>query len=315
MRRISKFKFSNKNHNYPYFFYNRILRFQRPKWKSIKTKILRIKKNIKIINKKIIFKNQLKLFKNILLLKEKIKVRFLYSNYFLFLLSKIKKSLKRKNISFLKFKLKKYINKKYKVLNKKQRKFILNNFFFNYMYIKSKILSWNRLHSNFKEMLWMKFSVFKYFNFCFSIPFFKRLLLKKTTKVYNLSLTFIKPEYRLDILLWRLKFFLSPYLVRNAVRLNLISIFSKISFFNAKNISYNYFVQSGDIIQIKNNLNFKVILSHYIKTIFIPSFVEVDYYANQIVILKNYKKLVEKDLNSVIKEPFCFYKFKNFILK
>jgi hypothetical protein len=316
MRRISKFKFSNKKHNYPHFFYNRILHFQRPKWKFIKTKILRLKKTRKSITIKIIFKKKVKLFRNMIFLKEKIKQQFLYSKYFFFFFKKVKKILKKKNISFLKFKLKKFINKKQKSVNKKQVEFILNNFFFNFVRIKSKISSWNRLRFTFKENLWMKFSVFKYFNFCFSTAFFKRFSFKKKSRVYNLSLAFVQPEYRLDILLWRLKFFLSPYTARNAIRFCLVDIYSKLSVFNTKVPSSTYFVQPGDIIQVTaSNLVFKKVLSHFAKAIYLPSFLEVDYYTNTIVILKSFKTLKEEDLNSIIKEPLCFYKFKNFILK
>ena len=316
MRRVSKFKNSNKKHNYPYFFFNRILRFQRPKWKFIKIKILRLKKSRKLIIKKIIYKNQLKLFKNIIILKEKIKTCFLYSKFFFFILIKIKKKLKQKNLFFLKFKLKKVIEKNQKItVNKKQRKFILNNFFFNFIHIKSKISFWNRLRFNFKETLLMKFAVLKYFNFCFSNAFFKRLLLKKKSRAYNLSLVFIKPEYRLDFLLWRLKFFLSPYLARKAIRLNLVSIVSKLSFFIPKKLSFNYFLQSGDVVKVNVDFKFKSNLLHFVKVVFLPSFLEIDYYTNTIIILKNFYNLQEEDLNSIIKEPLCYYKFKNFILK
>lgn len=319
MRRVSKFKFSNKKHNYPYFFFNRVLRFQRPKWKFIKIKILRLKKGRKLVTKKIIFKNKIKLFKNIIFLKKQIKQQFLYSKFFFLFFNRIKKILRKKYISFLKIKLKKIKtikNKLKKFINKKQIEFILNNFFFNFVRIKSKISSWNRLRFNFKETLWMKFSVLKYFNFCLSTAFFKRLTLKKKSKICNLSLTFVKPEYRLDIILWRLKFFLSPYTARNAIRTSLVSVVSNICFLNNIASSPTYFVQPGDLIEINaNNFIFKKVLLHFAKSIYIPSFLEVDYYTNTVVILKNFKILNENDLNSIIKEPLCFYKFKNFILK
>lgn len=317
MRRISKFKFSNKTHNYPFFFFKRILRFKRPKWNSIKIKNFKLIKNQSLITKKLIFKNKVKLFRNILFLKTQVKHNFLYSNCFFNFLRKIKIILKKKHIVFLKSKLKK-LRKKYKSfrIRKSQIKFILNNFFFNFVNVTTKISAWNRLRFNFKAALWMKFSVLKYFNSCFSITFFKRLINKTKNRTYNLSLFFIKPEFRLDLLLWRLKFFISPYLVRNAVRCSLINVFSKINYYSLNSVHYNYFVKSGDLIQINTkNFNFKNVLSHFVKSFYIPSFIEIDYYLNTIIILKNYNVLNNLDLNSAIKEPFCLYKFKNFIFK
>lgn len=315
MRRISKFKFSNKNHNYPFFFFKRVLRFKRPKWNYIKIKNLKLIKNQILITKKLNFKNKVKLFKNILFLKKKFKQNFLYSNFFFYFLKNIKNLLKKKHIIFLKSKLKK-LRKKPKSFRKSQIKFILNNFFFNFVRVTSKISSWNRLRFNFKATLWMKFSVLKYFNSCFSITFFKRLNNKTKNRTHNLSLFFIKPDYRLDLLLWRLKFFISPYLVRNAVRLSLITVSSKINDYDSRSVRYNYFVHAGDLIRINSNkFKFKIILSHFVKSFYLPSFIEIDYYLNTIIILKNYNVLNTIDLNSIIKEPLCLYKFKNFIFK
>lgn len=315
MRRVSKFKFLNKKHNYPYFSPNRVLRFQRPKWKFIKKKILRLKKNRKLITKKIVIKKKLKLFKNILFLKSKVKQKFLYSNFFLLFFKKIKKVLKIKNIVFLKLKFKK-LAKLQKSSYKNQVKFVLNNFFFNFMRVTTKISSWNRLRFNFKETLWMKFSVLKYFNFCFSTAFFKRLYLKKKSRIYNLSLTFVKPEYRLDLVLWRLKFFVSPYVARAAIRTSLVKVLAKINDSHTVSSYSQYFVKGGDLIKINiKNFNFKKNLLHFARSIYLPSFLEVDYYTNTILILKNFKVLTDSDLNSILKEPLCFYKFKNFIFK
>lgn len=315
MRRVSKFKNSNKNHNYPFFFFKRVLRFKRPKWSYIKIKILKLIKNQNLIIKKVSFKNKLKVFQNILILKKKIKDNFLYSNLFIFFFNKIKSIFKKKHVLFLKIKLKK-LRTKYKFSRKSQIKFILNNFYFNFVRFTTKISTWNRLRFNFKETLWMKFSVLKYFNSCFSITFFKRLNNKTKNRVYHLSLFFSKPDYRLDLLLWRLKFFISPYLVRNAIRISLVNVFSKINYSAVKPVYYNYYVKSGDLIKVNNkNFIFKNNLLHFIKFFYISSLIEIDYYLNSIIILKSYNALNILDLNSVIKEPLCLYKFKNFIFK
>lgn len=313
MREVSKFKFFNKKHNYPYFFYNRILSFKRPKWKVIKKKMLLLKRIRRVLAKKVLLKKKIALFQNLLFFKNNLKQKVLYSKAFFSFFKTFKKVLIQKKVSFLKLKLKKFLRKKQKRITKKQVKLILNNFFFNFIRIKSKISSWTRLRFNFKETLWMKFSVFKYFNFCFSTSFFKRLLKKNKSRVYNTSLAFIKAEYRLDILLWRLKFFISPYMARIAVRHSLISIESK---FINKKISPSYFVMFEDVIKIKKvDFNFKKSLAYFAKSIYLPTYLEVDYYTNMIIILKNVNHLKAEDINSIIKEPLCFNKFKNFVLR
>jgi hypothetical protein len=61
--------------------------------------------------------------------------------------------------------------------------------------------------------------------------------------------------------------------------------------------------------------NLKRYFLKYFKIIFIPSFIELDFYTNTIVVLKNFNDFKIEDFSSIIKEPLCLYKFKNYILK
>ena len=82
----------------------------------------------------------------------------------------------------------------------------------------------------------MKSIVLKYFYGCIKIKSFKKI---PKTYFYkdNLIFMFIKPEFRLDILLWRLQFFKSPYLARFAFQKNLINI-------NYNLINFSYFLKN-----------------------------------------------------------------------
>jgi len=163
----------------------------------------------------------------------------------------------------------------------------------------------------------MKSIVLKYFYGCFKINFFKKINLTSTYK-NNLIFMFIKPEFRLDILLWRLQFFKSPYLARFAFQKNLININSNLvdPFYFLK-YHYTRCLKGFELISLNSNIkySFKKNLNSYIKSLSLFTFLEVDYYLGNIIILKYLSTLSFRDINSLLKEPLCIYKFKDYILK
>jgi len=187
---------------------------------------------------------------------------------------------------------------------------ILKNFYFNFIAVKSKINSWQRLRFFFKESLIMKNAVRKYFDGQFSLSYFKKLFNKPQTRCFSISSIFIRPEFRLDILLWRLKIFSSVFFSKLAIRNKQVTV-------NGLNKNFDFYLVKGDVIkfsQIKT-YSLKKYFLKYFKIIFIPSFIELDFYTNTIVILKSFNNFKISDFSSVIKEPLCLHKFKNYILK
>lgn len=304
MRRLSKFKFKDIRHVYPYQFPLRVLSFNRPKWRVIQRKILFLQKSLKLLKgqARLILKSRN--FKNFILVSNLIQQKEMVPKIFGSFFNKFKQIFNVKNFRTEK-KILKYRNKK----NPKKSP-LLNNFNFNFTHIKNKFYSWSNRRWFFKENLLMKSSVIKYFDNGFSIAFFKKRFTKNTRKAYVISSAFACPEFRVDVLLWRLKYFNSIYLAQRGIKTNQI-------FVNNKCINSNFFLKQGDVLKTCFNkfYSFKKILAKRFKVIFIPSFVEVDYYTNTVIILKNYFNFIGLDLNTVIKEPLCFYKFKNYILK
>jgi ribosomal protein S4 len=193
---------------------------------------------------------------------------------------------------------------------KEIKKNILKNFFFNFITVKSKINSWQRLRFFFKESLFMKNAVRKYFDGQFSLSYFKKSFKKPQTRCFSISSVFIRPEFRLDILLWRLKIFSSVFFSRLAIRNKQVTV-------NGLNKNFDFYLVKGDIIkfsQIKAS-SLKNYFLKYFKIIFIPSFIELDFYTNTIIVLKSFNNFKISDFSSVIKEPLCLHKFKNYILK
>ena len=216
--------------------------------------------------------------------------------------------LQKENKNYLKFNTTKQIK-----LNKinQIKKNILKNFFFNFISVKSKVNSWQRLRFFYKESLFMKNAVRKYFDGQFSFSYFKKLFKKKRqTRCFSISSIFIRPEFRLDILLWRLKIFSSVFFAKQAIRKKQITV-------NGQYKNFDFYLVQGDIIKFSfmKTYNLKKYFLKYFKIVFIPSFIELDFYTNTIVVLKSYNNFKINDFSSVIKEPLCIDKFKNYILK
>jgi ribosomal protein S4 len=193
---------------------------------------------------------------------------------------------------------------------KEIKKNILKNFFFNFVAVKSKINSWQRLRFFFKESLLMKNAVRKYFDGQFSLSYFKKAFKKPQTRCFSISSVFIRPEFRLDVLLWRLKIFSSVFFSKMAIRNKQVTV-------NGLNKNFDFYLVKGDVIKFSQvkTYNLKKYFLKYFKVIFIPSFIELDFYTNTIVVLKSFNNFKIGDFSSVIKEPLCLYKFKNYILK
>jgi hypothetical protein len=187
---------------------------------------------------------------------------------------------------------------------------ILKNLFFDFIFIKSKIKSWQRLRFFYKEALLMKNAARKYFDGQFSLSFFKKLFKKAKTRCFIISSIFIRPEFRLDILLWRLKIFSSVFLVKKAIQNKQILI-------NNLHKNFDFFLAQGDCIKVLplRRANLKVYFLKYFKMVCVPWFAEVEPYTNSIAILKSFYDFKLDHFFIIIREPLCVQKLKNYITK
>ena len=112
----------------------------------------------------------------------------------------------------------------------------------------------------------------------------------------------IKPYYRLDLLLWSLDCFRTSFESRQKIT-------SKKIFVNGEIGKSNYFVKKGDIIsfsvvkgkgKVWNNFiqNSKI----YRKNCCFFTFLEMDYYSNNIVILKDWSELSKDDFKLLVED-------------
>jgi len=178
--------------------------------------------------------------------------------------------------------------------------------FLNNSIIKSKYRSWDKLKNYFKEGLLIKNSLVNLFDQSVSLKFFKRgLKYKNFTKLKDHFLfNFIKLNFRLDILLWKLSFFSSSFHASQAIMSGKI-------FINNKKIysTNNIFLKEGDVIFIDD---FSTRISPFHSELFF-SILEVDYYTKTIIFTKDIDSLNFKDLIFFVKTYLSLKKFKDYV--
>lgn len=165
----------------------------------------------------------------------------------------------------------------------------------NVTFLKSK--TWLRVKNLYKIKL--KYNILRRHRYGFDCKLqSKNLSFEKKFIIEN----FIRPEYRLDVLLWRLRFFFSIYQARQFLKNGYIEINSK------KIYSEHQILNKGDIIKLKNiifNPNLRL------RKEFNFSFLEFDYYTQTIIILKNYNELSDMDIICLLRENYPLYVLKN----
>ena len=154
---------------------------------------------------------------------------------------------------------------------------------------------YQKVKNAYKNGLILKHKFNQFFGFTLSLKYLKKQALLKR----NISCQFfIKPFFKLDILLWKLKFFHSIKQVQQHIK-------SKNVLVNNTVINTtNFFLKKGDIIKIKNK-NINAFNKTRIKTSFILSFLEVDFYSYRIIILKSFENLTLNDFKLI------FYALEN----
>ena len=164
----------------------------------------------------------------------------------------------------------------------------------------------NKVKSYYKKGLNLKTFLILFFNNSINISFFKKELSIKSKKtVKNILINcFIKPLFRVDILLSQLNFFKTSFAARQYINEGKILI-------NSKAVKGNYILKRGDIISFKNfNLN---PLFHFLNSPFkFYSFIEFDRYIKTIIITKDVKMFSNQDINLMLQKFFDINTLKDY---
>jgi ribosomal protein S4 len=151
---------------------------------------------------------------------------------------------------------------------------------------------WERKRLFFKKRLLIRRCFKQLFDNVYSN---KNIKEKKTLNINSFFFSsFIKFEFTLCVLLFRLGFFLSIPLAKKAVESRKITV-------NNIYKSYNYVLCEGDIIKINAiDQNLSIIQKSYMKTsCFIPN-IEIDYYTGTLVIIKNPSLFTKEDISLMV---------------
>ncbi len=281
MRRNTKFS-SLKLRVLSFFFLKqRILHFKRPKWRFIQ-KVL--KSFIYLLRSRKIFRSRLKIRTH--------RGFLLYKPFAATFFQRFKGH-----------------RKLYSFFFKKETKLRLR--FFQPVFLVRHYSRWLRTKILFRMGLHMKRCFLFFYDFRFKLSNFVSEFKKQKLRKYTFSLFFIKPEFRIDIVLWRLNFFLSVYAARHAIR-------SRKILCNFLYITKIFFINFGDIIQ----LNFVLCKYSFFKAIkrlliysLVPGHFEVDFYAGLIVCIQAYSQYSLSDVITVKRNAFTLSRLKNYLIK
>lgn len=201
--------------------------------------------------------------------------------------------IKKTPLRILKFRRPKWVFLQKLLTRKNKQRSLINPFL-----IKNSYKSWERVKKYYKKGLQNKNLLYSIYDNSIKFKSFKKKNLKTVLKK-NLILNYlIKPQYKIDILLWNLHFFSSIYHARQKISNKQVLV-------NNVSIKANTMLKKGDIITFKfwnkqNDLFFNTFLKKYsLNEKFFP-FLEVDYYTKTIIIVKNFDELSFEDFQILI---------------
>jgi len=170
---------------------------------------------------------------------------------------------------------------------------ILSTFFTQPVFISRCYSRWVKAKGLFRDEVQMKRRFFFYYDFGYTLSFFKKKIKLQKSRYYKFNILFIKPEFRIDVLLWRLHFFPSLFAARHA-------LFSGFILLNFKKISKFVFLKSGDILKFNRiKYSFQDHIARYFSFFLVPSFVEVDYYLNALICIYSADSIQQQDFISI----------------
>jgi hypothetical protein len=166
---------------------------------------------------------------------------------------------------------------------------------------------WDRYKQAFRTRLKLKKSIQILFANSVSNWYLKKIFFKKNYTTYKklIQNSLFKTEYRIDVLLWRLNFFNSCFLVKNSIQ-------KKEIFLNNSVLNSITFLKKGDIIYIPKNTKLSFNSN---SSILFHTFLEIDYYTNTIVILKDLSNLNQKDFMLLTRSVYNMLDLKDYLLK
>lgn len=133
---------------------------------------------------------------------------------------------------------------------------------------------------------------------------------KKIHKIFSNRTSAIKAnifniDYRIDIILWKLRLCKTTFAARQLIQ-NSYLLLNGTILINTKKI-----LKEGDIIEFKNLV--KILPKTFLKKEIKFSFIEIDYYSQTFIIIKDSKKIGPKDFSCSIQDHYSEYQINNLL--
>ena len=190
---------------------------------------------------------------------------------------------------------------------KKKNKFETFNSLLSFYNLKIRISAkkWERNKAYYKNSLNLQKYYFQLYDYNIAYYSLKKTIFsqKKIDEQDSFLRSIFQLEFRLDILLWRLRFFKSTFEARTFINNNLINV-------NQKFVKGNYILKKGDIITFSGKLKYFENLINSKRVFFIRSFLEIDFYTNTIIILQSPSEISTSEFSFLIKKYFDLNKFR-----
>lgn len=179
---------------------------------------------------------------------------------------------------------------------------IKKSYFSNNLVLQIFFKRWFKLSRKYSEKLRLKRVTSQIFDNSIKNLFFKKELKNNRSKFFKKQFCklFIKPLFKINVLLTKLFFFTSVYEANKVIQ-------NKKILLNEKLITQpNIFLKKGDLISFslcsKRSFNKLIsILNSSVFFSFFYNFVEIDHYSKTIIILKDYDSLSNEDINLIYK--------------
>lgn len=180
--------------------------------------------------------------------------------------------------------------------------------FFNLMGRGGSLGTFRKMEHVFRNGLNTSNMVNHYFNGGFKNAFFKHTLnVCREDRLGQLSDLFVKPELRLDLMLWRLQFFVSIAAADVALRTGMVVV-------NGEAVFTKIFLKPGDVVHVRSSIDLHSVINRKIREIRVYPLAEVDYYTNTFVVVGDENLLSSSSLSLIIRNNFNSTVYKNYIL-
>jgi ribosomal protein S4 len=172
--------------------------------------------------------------------------------------------------------------------------------------------TWDRIKKYYENGRRIRTSILKLFDKTLVAKSFKKFLRRSNNSFLAIDVylkMIVRPEYRLDILIWRLGFFRSSYQACQAIN-------EKRVYVNDRCVGKSTLLRKGDVITFslsykQSNFVIQRVKDSFLEPQSVLTFLEVDYYSNSIVVVKGLSDLSTEDLYLMAKDYYSLKKLSD----